>query len=74
MRTRGLNFLDQWMAGQLRERASDDPIIISDVAHKAMVSSRQGMRSTTEISEEVPSVFEVIAEALIIARAASLTL
>jgi hypothetical protein len=64
MSTRGLNFLDQWMAEQLPETATDDPVVISDLADKAMKAADRAGISTTEISEEVPSVFEVIAEAM----------
>ncbi|KRB29821.1 hypothetical protein ASD99_24540 [Mesorhizobium sp. Root695] len=72
MATRGINFLDKWMAEQLPESATDDPIVISDLADKAMRAADKAGIPTAEISEEVPSVFEVIAEALEIAKAARL--
>lgn len=52
------------MAEQLPETATDDPIVISDLADKAMRAADRAGIPTTEISEEVPSVFEVIVEAL----------
>jgi len=64
MSTRGINFLDKWMAEQLPETATDDPVVISDLADKAMKAADKVGIPTTEISEEEPSVFEVIAEAL----------
>jgi hypothetical protein len=64
MSTRGINFLDKWMAEQLPETESDDTIVISDLADKAMKAADQAGIATSEISEEVPSVFEVIAEAM----------
>ena len=64
MSTRGINFLDKWMAEHLPETATDDPILISDLADRAMKAADQAGIATSEISEEVPSVFEVIAEAL----------
>lgn len=64
MSTRGINFLDKWMAEQLTENATDDPIVISDLADKVMRAADKAGIATNEISEEVPSVFEVIAEAL----------
>jgi|GEM_PF-868717 len=64
MSARGLNFLDKWMAEHLPETASDDPVLISDLADKAMKAADRAGIPTTEISEEVPSVFEVIADAL----------
>lgn len=64
MSTRGVNFLDKWMAEQLPETATDDPIVISDLADQAMKAADKAGIRTSEISEEVPSVFEVIAEAM----------
>lgn len=64
MSTRGINFLDRWMADELPEPSTDDPIIISDLADQVMKAADQAGIATREISEEVPSVFEVIAEAL----------
>jgi hypothetical protein len=64
MSTRGINFLDKWMAEQLPETESDDTIVISDLADKAMKAADQAGIATSEISEEVPSVFEVVAEAM----------
>ncbi|QND60407.1 DUF768 domain-containing protein [Mesorhizobium huakuii] len=64
MSTRGINFLDRWMAEQLPETATDDPIVISDLADKAMRAADKAGIPTAEITEEVPSVFEVIAEAM----------
>lgn len=57
--------LSQQMDGeQLPETATDDPIVISALADKAMRAADKAGIATSEISEEVPSVFEVIAEAL----------
>ncbi|TPM41523.1 DUF768 domain-containing protein [Mesorhizobium sp. B2-3-4] len=64
MSTRGINFLDKWMAEQLPETATDDPTVISDLADEAMEAADKAGISTSEITEEVPSVFEVIAEAM----------
>jgi len=36
MSTRGINFLDKCTAEQLPETATDDPIVIRDLADKAM--------------------------------------
>ncbi|RUX84918.1 MULTISPECIES: DUF768 domain-containing protein [unclassified Mesorhizobium] len=51
------------MAEQLPETATDDPIVISDLADKVLRAANKAGIATSEISEEVPSVFEVIAEA-----------
>lgn len=64
MSTRGINFLDKCTAEQLPETATDDPIVIRDLADKAMRAAEKARIPTTETSEEVFSVFGVIAEAM----------
>jgi hypothetical protein len=64
MSTRGINFLVNWLAEHLPETASDDPVVISDLADQVMKAADKAGIPTTEITEEVPSVFEVVAEAL----------
>jgi hypothetical protein len=34
MSTRGINFLDKWIAEELPETATDDPVLISDLAER----------------------------------------
>lgn len=67
MSTRGVNFLDKWMAEHLPNVLiddMDDPVAISDLADQAMkAADREGI-SSDEVSEEVGSVFEVILEAM----------
>ena len=64
MSTRGVNFLDKWMAEHLPNVVTDDPIAISDLADQAMkAADKQGI-TCEEISEEVGSVFEVIFDAM----------
>jgi hypothetical protein len=64
MSTRGVDFLDKWMAENLPEEVRDDPVAISDLADRAMKAAENEGIKPQEISEEVPSVFEVIAEAM----------
>ncbi|TPM94918.1 DUF768 domain-containing protein [Mesorhizobium sp. B2-1-3A] len=64
MSSRGIDFLDKWMAEQLPENVTDDPVLISDLADCAMRAADKAGIPIGEISEEVRSVFEVIAEAL----------
>ncbi|MFD2053789.1 hypothetical protein ACFSQT_12045 [Mesorhizobium calcicola] len=64
MSTRGINFLDKWMAEHLPDVVTDDPAAISDLADQVMeAADREGIE-VSEIYEEVGSVFEVIAEAM----------
>ncbi|MCA0049094.1 hypothetical protein LB577_19430 [Mesorhizobium sp. B283B1A] len=43
---------------------TDDPVAISDLADSAMKAADEAGIATTEITDEVPSVFDVIAEAM----------
>jgi len=64
MSKRGVDFLDTWMVEHLPDAMTDDPVAISDLADQAMkAADKEGIRMS-EIAEEVPSVFEVIAEAM----------
>ncbi|MER9901583.1 hypothetical protein [Mesorhizobium sp. M0130] len=65
MSTRGINFLDKWIAEHLPDAMTDDPIAISDLAEQAMQAAhRQGI-GDDEIYQEVGgSVIEVIFEAM----------
>ncbi len=64
MSTRGINFLDKWMAEHLPNAFTDDPAAITDLADQAMGAADKEGISPQEISEEVGSVFEVILEAM----------
>ncbi|MER8576930.1 hypothetical protein NKG99_35095 [Mesorhizobium sp. M1409] len=64
MSTRGVNFLDRWMAEHLPNAITDDPVAISDLADEAMkAADREGIPAD-EINEEVWSVLEVIFDAM----------
>lgn len=64
MSLRGINFLDKWMAENLLDTLIDDPMAIGVLADRAIEAARKEGIVGTEISEEVSSVFEVIAEAM----------
>ncbi|TIW73942.1 MAG: DUF768 domain-containing protein [Mesorhizobium sp.] len=57
MSTRGINFLDKWLAEHLPNAITDDPVAV-ELIQLPRVSSAD------EINEEVESVFEVIFEAM----------
>jgi hypothetical protein len=64
MSTRGVDFLDRWMAEHQPDAMTDDPAAITDLADQAMrAADREGITSN-EVSEDVGSVFEVIMEAM----------
>lgn len=64
MSTRGINFLDRWMAEHLPDAITDDPGAITDLADQATQAADKAGIAADEISEEVGSVFEVILEAM----------
>jgi hypothetical protein len=65
MSTRGINFLDKWMAEHLPNAVTEDPAAISDLADQVMEAADRESIEVSEIYEEVGSVFEVIAEAML---------
>lgn len=64
MSTRGVNFLDKWMAEHLPNAMTDDPVAISDLADEAMKAADKEGIPADEINEEVGSVPEVIFDAM----------
>ncbi|MER8373923.1 hypothetical protein [Mesorhizobium sp. M1406] len=64
MSTRGVNFLDKWMADHLPDAMTDDPVAISDLADDVMKAADSAGIGVNEITEEVGSVFEVILDAM----------
>ncbi|MER9625080.1 hypothetical protein NKI98_27190 [Mesorhizobium sp. M0222] len=64
MSTRGINFLDEWMAEHLPDVVTDDPGAVTDLADQAMRAADKEGISADEIGEEVGSVFEIILEAM----------
>ncbi|MER8465987.1 hypothetical protein [Mesorhizobium sp. M1396] len=64
MSTRGVNFLDKWMADHLPNAMTDDPAAISDLADQAMKAAARDGIHPDEISEEVGSVFKAIFDAM----------
>ncbi|RWC28372.1 hypothetical protein [Mesorhizobium sp.] len=65
MSTRGINFLDRWMADHLPNAMTDDPIAVSDLADEMWKAAECEGIKPAEINEEVDSVFEVIFEAML---------
>ncbi|MER8658917.1 hypothetical protein [Mesorhizobium sp. M0847] len=64
MSTRGINFLDRWMAEHLPNAMTDDPVAVSDLADAMMKSAEREGIGADEINEEVGSVYEVISDAM----------
>ncbi|RUV18366.1 MULTISPECIES: DUF768 domain-containing protein [unclassified Mesorhizobium] len=64
MTTRGINFLDRWMADHLPNAITDDSMPIVYLVEEALKAAEREGISPDEISEEVGTVFEVILEAM----------
>ncbi|RUV11945.1 DUF768 domain-containing protein [Mesorhizobium sp.] len=64
MSTRGINFLDRWMADHLPNAITDEPMAIVYLVEEALRAAERDGISPDEISEEVGTVFEVILEAM----------
>ncbi|RUV86907.1 DUF768 domain-containing protein [Mesorhizobium sp. M1A.F.Ca.IN.020.06.1.1] len=64
MSTRGINFLDRWMADHLPNAITDDTMAILYLVEEALeAAEREGIRPE-EITDEVGSLFEVILDAM----------
>lgn len=64
MSTRGINFLDKWLAEHLPNAITDDPVAVSDLADECIKAALREGIAPWEIDEEVGSVFEAIFEAM----------
>ncbi|MEI9416464.1 DUF768 domain-containing protein [Mesorhizobium sp. Cs1321R2N1] len=64
MSTRGINFLDLWMAEHLPNAITDDSVAVSDLADRMMIAADREGIAEDKINEEVDSIFEVIFEAM----------
>ncbi|RUW55030.1 DUF768 domain-containing protein [Mesorhizobium sp. M1A.F.Ca.ET.072.01.1.1] len=64
MSTRGINFLDRWMAEHLPNAITDDPMAIVYLVDEAMNAAEAEGIDPDEISQEVGSLFEVILQAM----------
>lgn len=64
MSARGINFLNEWLDGNLLAATVGDPIGASDLADQMMKAANEAGIGADEINEEVFSVFEVIFEAM----------
>ncbi|PBB28815.1 DUF768 domain-containing protein [Mesorhizobium sp. WSM3882] len=64
MTTRGINFLDRWMADHLPNAITDDSMAIVYLVEEALKAAEREGITPDEISEEVGTVFEVILDAM----------
>lgn len=64
MSTRGVNFLDNWMAEHLPNAITDDPMAIIYLTEEAIKAAEREGIPPEQITEEVGSVFDVILQAM----------
>jgi hypothetical protein len=65
MSTRGINFVDQWLANNLPETASSDIISVNQLTRDLFSEADEVGISSTEIEEDLGSVYQVIFMAIV---------
>lgn len=65
MSTRGINFLDRWIANNLPETAKPDAISISEFTHKLFADAKALGIKRDEIDEEVDSLYRTLVDAVV---------
>ncbi|MBZ9673127.1 hypothetical protein [Mesorhizobium sp. ES1-3] len=65
MSTRGINFLDQWIASNVSGLASSDVISVAEAIQRLFAEAKAIGISSTEIEEETGSVYETVFDAIV---------
>lgn len=65
MSTRGINFLDQWLANNVPETAKADVISVDELTHKLIADAKALGIKREEIDEEVDSLYRTILDAIV---------
>jgi hypothetical protein len=65
MSTRGINFLDQWIANNIPETAHADAVSISELTNKLFTDAKALGIERDEIDEEVVSLYRVLVDAVV---------
>ncbi|TRC98382.1 DUF768 domain-containing protein [Mesorhizobium sp. WSM4303] len=64
MSTRGINFLDKWIANNIPEMATADVVSVDELTHKLFADAKAIGIKRAEIDEEVPSLSRVLVDAI----------
>ena len=64
MSTRGINFLDQWIANNIPATAEADVISVDELTHKLLADAKALGIKRIEIDEDVESLYRTLVEAL----------
>ena len=65
MSTRGINFLDQWIANNVPETVKADIISIDELTHKLLADAKSVGIKRGEIDQEVDSLYRAILDAIV---------
>lgn len=64
MSTRGINFLDRWIANNIPETATVDAVAVSELTHKLFADAKALGIKRDEIDEEVSSLYQTLVDAV----------
>ena len=65
MSSRGINFLDQWLANNVPETTKADVISVDELTHKLIADAKSLGIKRGEIDEEVDSLYRTILDAIV---------
>ncbi|TPK00959.1 DUF768 domain-containing protein [Mesorhizobium sp. B2-5-9] len=65
MSTRGVNFLEQWIANNVPETINADGISVDELTHKLTADAKAIGIKRVEIDEEVDSLYRTILDAVV---------
>ena len=65
MSTRGIKFLDQWLANNVPETTRADVISVNELTHKLIADAKSLGIRRGEIEEEVDSLYNTILDAIV---------
>ena len=65
MTTRGINFLDRWIASNVPETAEADAVSMSELTHKLYADAKDLGIKREEIDEEVDSLYRTLVDAVV---------
>jgi hypothetical protein len=65
MSTRGINFLDRWIANNVPETTKADVISVDELTHKLIADAKSVGSKRAKIDEEVDSLYRTILDAIV---------
>jgi hypothetical protein len=65
MSTRGINFLQQWLANNVPETSTADIISVAELTQKLFADAKAIGISSVEIEEDTGTVYETILDAIV---------